>query len=121
LKAEGSRIVVVGPVPWWKRGLPQQMLSFYITHRDLLPIRSSSFVSNLWDDEQARSYITSKGAEYVSAWRIFCNVEGCLTRINERSLSALDTVHLTEDGSTFLVDSIAGKLLEVLRSRDDRS
>ncbi|MGY8683334.1 acyltransferase family protein [Bradyrhizobium sp. UFLA05-153] len=118
LKLIGPRIIVLGPVPSWKRGLPEQALSYYITRRQLLPARSSSFVNNLWDDEQARMFFTQQGAEYISAWQVFCNADGCLTRLNDHSPAAIDSVHLTEDSSIFLIDSIEGKLLKALRPRD---
>jgi hypothetical protein len=108
-----SRVVVLGPVPAWKRGLPGQMLSYYITHRTLLPLRSSDFVYDIWDEAAARSFFVGKGAEYVSAWQVLCGADGCLTRVNEGGpLTARDRVHLTEEGSALLIRSIADKLLQ---------
>jgi SGNH domain-containing protein len=105
------RVVVIGPVPVWKRGLPEQSLSYYISHRKPLPVRSRSQVHNLWDDSAARSFFTEHGAKYVSTWEQFCNADGCLTRMDEHTLSAMDGVHLTEKASAFLVNSIADKVL----------
>ena len=108
---EVPRVVVIGPVPLWKRGLPEQSLSYYITHREPLPVRSRSQVYNLWDDSAARSFFVEHGAKYVSAWERFCNPDGCLTRMDEHTLSAMDGVHLTEKASAFLIDRIADKVL----------
>ena len=64
-----------------------------------------------WDDAQARDFFTRQGAEYISSWQVLCNADGCLTRVNERSWSTVDAVHLSEDGSISLIDAIAGKLI----------
>src|SRR5262249_43943483 len=105
-----SKALVLGPVPAWKRGLPAQMLSYYITHRSLLPIRSSSFVNNFWDDATATEFFAKHGATFISAWQGVCNAEGCLTRMDDGTLSAFDTAHLSEQGSIFLIDSIADQI-----------
>ncbi|WP_194469664.1 acyltransferase family protein [Bradyrhizobium sp. CCBAU 51753] len=104
------RVVVVGPAPLWKRGLPEQFTSYYITHRRRLPERSQSQVKNLWNDLSARQFFQEHHAEYVSAWAIFCTVDGCLTRIGERDMTAVDEVHLSESGSIFLINSIAAQI-----------
>jgi peptidoglycan/LPS O-acetylase OafA/YrhL len=110
LKGIVPRVVIIGPVPLWKRGLPEQSLSYYITHRSYLPQRSNTLVYNLWNDEIARNFFESHGANYVSAWSRFCNTDGCLTKIDDRTLSAVDEVHLSERGSVFLVSAIAGEI-----------
>jgi hypothetical protein len=106
LKGIRTRVVVIGPAPLWKRGLPEQLLSYYISHRDRLPERSDAQVKNLWDERSAKQFFTQLHVEYASAWDRLCNADGCLTRIDENGLSALDGVHLSANGSVFLVNSI---------------
>jgi hypothetical protein len=106
------RVVVIGPVPLWKRGLPEQFLSYYITHRERLPARSRTQVHNLWDDRSARLFFEEHGAKYVSAWEKLCTVDGCLTRMDEHTLTAVDGVHLTEKASIFLINSIAVDVIQ---------
>ncbi|WP_074121766.1 acyltransferase family protein [Bradyrhizobium sp. AS23.2] len=106
LKGIRTRVVVIGPAPLWKRGLPEQFLSYYISHRDRLPERSITQVKNLWDERSAKQFFTQQNVEYASAWDRLCNADGCLTRIDEKGLSALDGVHLSAIASIFLVNSI---------------
>jgi peptidoglycan/LPS O-acetylase OafA/YrhL len=106
LASIGSKIVVLGPVPAWKRRLPDQALSYYITRRSLLPDRSSSFVSNLWNDQTAGQLFTAHGARFISAWQIFCDADGCLTRNADGTLTTFDAAHLSEKASIFLIHAI---------------
>src|SRR3979411_1808541 len=39
-KQTTARIVVLGSVPWWKRGLPNEVLRYFILHHSLIPERS---------------------------------------------------------------------------------
>jgi peptidoglycan/LPS O-acetylase OafA/YrhL len=108
---QAPRVVVIGPVPAWKRGLPGQMLHFYITHRSLLPQRSSEFVYDIWDEKAAKAFFSAEGVEYVSAWDILCNADGCLARLSENgAITTIDRHHLTEEGSIFLIRSISNRL-----------
>jgi peptidoglycan/LPS O-acetylase OafA/YrhL len=116
-----SKAIVLGPVPAWKRGLPGQMLSYYITHRSLLPRRSKSFVDNFWDDAAAAAFFAKHGATFVSAWAVLCNTEGCLTRMDKGTLSTFDTAHLSEQGSIFLIQKIADQILGGAGTARDRS
>ncbi|WP_439398305.1 acyltransferase family protein [Bradyrhizobium sp. PMVTL-01] len=106
LKAIHARVVVIGPAPLWKRGLPEQFLSYFISRRDRLPERSSTQVKSLWDERYAKQFFTQQNVEYASAWDRLCNSDGCLTRIDSHGLSALDSVHLSARASIFLVNAI---------------
>ena len=55
---------------------------------------------------------TVAGVEYISAWRVFCNPEGCLTRVGPTANDVVttDIVHLSNAGSQFLVEAIEGSL-----------
>jgi peptidoglycan/LPS O-acetylase OafA/YrhL len=111
-----ARIVVLGPVPFWKRGLPNEVLHYYILHHSLIPEHYGvGLPPNMPDryDALLRTELVPAGAEFISAKDVLCTKEGCLTRLGEKSgdLSASDTVHLTEKGSVFLISAIIDRLL----------
>jgi len=119
-KQTTARVVVLGPVPTWRRGLPNEVLRYFMLHHRLIPERSSDAVSSNWPDALLRAKLVPLGAEYISVWDAMCNADGCLTRTGDKAsdISASDQVHFTEKGSMFLVQSIID---EVLRGRTPRS
>jgi len=108
-----ARIMVLGPVPTWRRGLPNEVLRYFMLYHRLIPERSNDAVSTNWPDATLRAKLVPLGAEYISVWDALCNADGCLTRIGDsaKDISASDQVHLTEKGSEFLVDAIMDRLL----------
>jgi hypothetical protein len=107
-----ARIIVLGSVPWWKRGLPNEVLRYFMLHHALIPQRSTRAEA----DKSAatlRAKLVPLGAEFISVWDVMCNADGCLTRIGDSAadISASDQVHLTEKGSVFLVQSIIDQVL----------
>jgi peptidoglycan/LPS O-acetylase OafA/YrhL len=112
-KETNARVVVLGPVPTWRRGLPNEVLRYFMLHHRLIPERSSDAVSSNWPDAILRARLVPPGAEYISVWDAMCNADGCLTRIGDAAsdISASDQVHLTEKGSVFLVQSVIDQLL----------
>ena len=108
-----TRVIVLGPVPGWKRGLPNEVLRYYMLHHALIPQRFSGAVSSNGYDAKMRAALVPEGAEFISAWDVLCNASGCLTRIGEAAgdISASDQVHLTEKGSIFLVRSVIDQIL----------
>jgi peptidoglycan/LPS O-acetylase OafA/YrhL len=109
------RIIVLGPVPVWKRGLPNEVVRYLVIHHVLIPVRSSERVYQTWNDAQMLSEMTKVGAEYISAWDVMCNADGCLTRLGEKpeDVVASDQHHLTESGSRFLIQSIKDQIMPV--------
>jgi peptidoglycan/LPS O-acetylase OafA/YrhL len=105
-------IIVLGPVPVWKRGLPNEVLRYFVMHHALIPARFSQRVYRSWDDAQMRPALMEVGAEYVSAWDAMCDKDGCLTRLGERpeDVVASDQHHLTERGSQFLIEAIKDEI-----------
>jgi peptidoglycan/LPS O-acetylase OafA/YrhL len=113
LKQEtGARVVVLGSVPWWKRGLPNEVLRYFILNHRLIPERSGRAEAD-GSGARLRDKLVPSGAEFISVWDVMCNADGCLTRIGDTAsdISATDQVHLTEKGSVFLVQSIIDELL----------
>ncbi len=108
-----SHIIVLGPVPVWKRGLPNEALRYFVFHHALIPERFSQRVyRSSWDDAQMRSALIEIGAEYISAWDALCDKDGCLTRLGERpeDIIASDQHHLTERGSKYLIETIKDEI-----------
>ena len=108
-----ARVIVLGPVPIWKRGLPNEVLRYFLLHHRLIPRRDDDPVSSERYDATMRAALVPEGAEFISAWDALCNADGCLTRTGQDAadITASDQVHLTEKGSVFLIRSIADALL----------
>ena len=108
-----ARVVVLGPEPFWDRGLPNEVLRYYLLHHRLIPPRTSSGFASNWADVLMRETLVPKGAEFISAWDALCNQEGCLARVGDQAsdLTASDAIHLTEKGSVFLIDAVIDRIL----------
>ncbi len=111
-KETGARIVVLGSVPWWKRGLPNEVLRYFMLHHRLIPERSGRAEPD-GSGAALRQRLEPLGAEFISVRDVMCNADGCLTRIGDTpaDISASDQLHLTEKGSVFLVQSVIDKVL----------
>ncbi|WP_298373818.1 acyltransferase family protein [uncultured Bradyrhizobium sp.] len=110
LRAAGvARIVIVGPAPVWRGGLPNAAATYYRRNEKVIPERTSEFVNRGKDDTNMRGVASALGVQYVSARDAMCQKDNCLTRIGE-SLTARDIVHLTKAGSEFLAREIAPQL-----------
>jgi peptidoglycan/LPS O-acetylase OafA/YrhL len=106
------RIVILGPVPLWKRTLPLALVNAYrLTH--VIEDRISAGVTGAGSDEQMRSFSQAHGVEYISAWRVLCDGNGCLTRVGPTAEEVVttDIVHLSNAGSKYLVEKIEGDIL----------
>jgi peptidoglycan/LPS O-acetylase OafA/YrhL len=108
-----ARVIVIGPVPQWTAGLPQQLCNFAI-HHPYTPI-PTRLNSGLWPeplriDPLLRAVAEQSGAEYVSACAILGSKEGYLIRLGDTgdSLTTFDYGHLTVAGATYLVSHLSG-------------
>ncbi len=108
----GARVVVLGAVPWWKRGLPNEVMRHFMLYHRLIPQRSKRAEPDV-TGAAMRAKLVPLGAEYISVWDALCNTDGCLTRIGDAAgdIAASDQVHLTEKGSEFLVHTIIDRVL----------
>jgi hypothetical protein len=108
-----ARVVVLGGVPWWRRGLPSEVLRHFMLHRALIPQRSPNAEQSNVYDAVMRARLEPLGAEFISALDVFCNAEGCLTRIGDAAadITVSDQVHITEKGSIYLIGSIIDRVL----------
>jgi hypothetical protein len=111
-KQTGARIIVLGSVPWWKRGLPNEVLRYFMLHHRLIPERSDRAAADS-SAARLREKLVPLGAEFISVWDTMCNADGCLARIGDtaKDISASDQVHLTEKASAFLIQSIIDQVL----------
>jgi peptidoglycan/LPS O-acetylase OafA/YrhL len=111
-KETTARVVVLGGVPWWRRGLPSEVMRYFMLHRALIPEHSPANPSTAYDAVM-RVRLEPLGAEFISASDVLCNAQGCLTRIGDAAadLTASDQVHLTEKGSVYLIEAIIDRVL----------
>jgi len=109
----GARVIVLGPVPAWRRGLPNEVLRYFMLYHRLVPERWNGAVSGNWYDAVMRARLVPAGAEFISAWQALCNVDGCMTRTGPGAgdISTSDQVHLTEKGSAYLIDQVIDRVL----------
>ena len=108
-----ARVVVLGPVPGWKRGLPNEVLRHYLLHHELIPQWTFRGATTNAYDATMRGALVPLGAEFISAWDVLCKPEGCLTRVSDNvsDLTASDHAHLTEKGSIVLIQALIDRVL----------
>jgi hypothetical protein len=112
-RVTNARVVMLGPEPFWRRGLPNEVLRYFLLHHSLIPARTYADIAAQPYDAELRRKLVAKGAEFISAWDVFCNAEGCLARLGDEAsdISASDVAHLTEKGSIFLIQAIIDRIL----------
>jgi hypothetical protein len=110
----GARVVVLGAEPIWDRGLPNEVMRHYMLFHRVIPPRSFEGVLSNWLDRAMLAKLVPAGAEFISAYDVMCNQEGCLTRIGDqtRDVTTSDMIHLTERGSDFLVAAVIDRILD---------
>ncbi|WP_429104390.1 acyltransferase family protein [Bradyrhizobium sp. i1.12.3] len=112
-----ARIVLMGPPPSWQgAGLSANVLDYYRKTGTVLPARTFYRSNDEWTrgrDVMLSALSHELGIHYISVRNIFCNDDGCLTRIgpNESELTAFDPGHLTVPGSMFLVGQASDEML----------
>jgi peptidoglycan/LPS O-acetylase OafA/YrhL len=106
-----KRIVILGPVPVWKRTLPHSLVNYYRL-RHAIAERITTGMSGPQDDERMEAFSKSAEVEYISAWHTLCNLEGCMTRVGPAPSDVIttDKVHLSDAGSNFLIERIRRSL-----------
>lgn len=103
-----QKIDIVGPVPQWKDSLPKQLFQFYKSHvPHIVPERMLFGLNDNFSklDEKLKIKYATGDVRYISSRDIFCDSDGCLTRLGSTgdTLTAWDYGHLTKSGSIFLV------------------
>jgi len=110
-------ITLVGPVPHWKDGLPRALYLFSqqdaLLHR--VPQRTRfGLITTEPIDTAMRELAKAEHVAYLSPWNVLCDANGCLTRTDSGSGNPIqfDVVHLTAEGSRFLVAHLPAAPLE---------
>jgi peptidoglycan/LPS O-acetylase OafA/YrhL len=105
------RIVILGPVPVWKRWLPHSLVNFYRINHTIAD-RIATGVSGPERDGVMERFSKAVGVEYISAWHVLCNSAGCMTRVGPKANDVVttDLVHLSNAGSNFLAEAIGRSL-----------
>jgi SGNH domain (fused to AT3 domains) len=120
LKRETSaRIVVLGPDVVWKRGLPNEVLRYYLLHHELITARSTDATMPRSIDRELREAVAREGGEFISVVDMMCDRQECLTRLGDAAsdITVSDQVHLTEKASAFLVQGMIDRVLGTSESR----
>jgi SGNH domain (fused to AT3 domains) len=107
------RVVILGPVPVWKRSLPFTLVNTYrFLHR--VPDRLAITINNADADELMARFSSDQPVEYLSSWKVLCNSEGCKTRVGPKATDvvAWDEVHLSDQGSVFLATAVTDDLFD---------
>ena len=110
------KIVLLGPPPGWQAGLPTTVLNYYQQTGAVLPIRTFYGSTDEWvrgRDALLASLSRELDIQYVSVRNVFCNEEGCLTRIgpDASQLTAFDAGHLTVPASIYLAGHVLDDIL----------
>jgi hypothetical protein len=109
-----KKVVVMGPAPKWNDFLPRIILRQLwndIPLRTFIGIEKSVLSKNT---ELKRAFINSAQKTYVDIVAVFCNSQGCLTRVNEdikEGIVSWDTGHLTEVASKYLANKILAQVI----------
>jgi peptidoglycan/LPS O-acetylase OafA/YrhL len=114
-----ARVILLGPGVLWKRGLPNEVLRYYMLHHELIPSRSTEGILARDTERDLREAVERGGGEFISAADVLCNDQGCLTRLGDAAsdITASDALHLTEKASVFLVRGIIDRVLGTSASR----
>lgn len=115
--ANVQKILLVGPVPEWENSLPQSMQAHYIAQKTI-PARLLTGVKpeqHKLDSDMA-AFAQGNGLDYLSAYQVFCNAEGCLISVDDSAvqLTALDYGHLTPLASRLLMSRVTDTLRRLI-------
>jgi peptidoglycan/LPS O-acetylase OafA/YrhL len=111
-KAGVGNIVVIGPAPVWKGGLPKLMYQAWTEARPFhsIPERLTTGLDpNVFAaDRQLRVELPLQDVTYVSATDVFCTNGGCLTHTPDGAarLVTWDSGHLTTDGAALVAQRL---------------
>lgn len=114
-KMPNTKIVVIGPVPFWKETPQQTIYLSWMNTPDKTKapkIMQPASLENEMDDFLEKISMASN-AKYVSVNRSLCDKNGCVSRTGERAtdLIAVDNAHFSKAGAEFFVEKIKQELL----------
>jgi len=111
-----ANIVLVGPVPTWNDDLRRILFRHFARNpaRQLPPLRLRNELDPALAPTAAalRSFAAERGLTFVSPLDVFCDGDGCLTRIGNppTQITAIDYGHLSSQASIYLAYGMAGSL-----------
>ena len=113
-RAGRARIVLLGQLPNWTDRIPRLLFNEVRRHPlGGVPSRLP-FLDGQEDraDRQLRERAERLGVEFVSAYGILCNDDGCLVKMGTGpgGLTTWDDHHLTSEGSAFVARRLAPRL-----------
>lgn len=120
-KLPNTRIILIGPVPFWEDS-PQQSAFQYFRNltdkRQPIPIRLHAEELKSYDSV-LRDVALSTGVTFISANDIFCTEEGCISRIGDtpEDFVAINSEHLSARGAEFFINSVKDIIFS--NGRDD--
>lgn len=118
IRAAGAqRVVVIGDAPFWRAPLPEILLNEWQKgpRQAVPPLR----LPNPFLDDHVVAYSREvkmrterAGGEFIAGLDVFCDPNGCLTRLHERANepTTYDYGHLTVAASTYFIEQIAPKI-----------
>jgi hypothetical protein len=122
-----TRIIIMGPPPGWQGyGLPTNVSEYYRETQQILPARTFYRSTDEWTrgrDTLLRELSHKLAVQYISVRNVFCNDNGCLTRIgpSNSQLTAFDPGHLTVPASIYLAEKTLDYILDTRSSRHSGS
>jgi peptidoglycan/LPS O-acetylase OafA/YrhL len=106
-----SRIVVLGPVPWFLRPPRHTLYDAYVKDRNApMPDRMFGLNEKVFSIEpEVKETAERLGAIYISPRPILCNEEGCLARLNNatKDIVQVDGNHFSAAGSYYLIKHLS--------------
>lgn len=113
-QASLKKIIIIGPVPQWKDGLPRVLYKLASEDKfHKIPERTKvGLIEEMFEVDRMMN--AKYNANYFSAISVFCNNDGCLTKTDDEadSLTAQDIGHLTTHGARYLFKSVQEKFLK---------
>ncbi|MBZ5606663.1 MAG: acyltransferase [Acidobacteriia bacterium] len=104
------QVIVIGSPPQWKKDLPRNLVEFSSQDVPLHRVPQRLFFglnteARRASDALERLLQVRKDVEFVSAWKAFCDQDGCLTRVDEGvdGITTVDYGHLSERAAEYLV------------------
>jgi peptidoglycan/LPS O-acetylase OafA/YrhL len=112
-KVSTSKLLIVGPAPQWKDSLQRTLMRFASQDYPLHRVPRRTFFGVEPAVRQAdRAFENLFGMRmdvtYVSAWKAFCDEDGCLTRLDEEAggLTTFDNGHLTTRSAEYFARTL---------------
>jgi hypothetical protein len=104
LKSYGVKhIVLLGPLPQWSPSLPSVIANRHWGLNESHISDPALDQSIIAADRATRSQIDPDAVDFVSLIDRLCIANACLVRLNDDSLLQIDSGHLSEKGSLYIV------------------